>query len=114
MINCKTALLLLLSSGVIAEPPVQQYLPPNQLYGPPQNNPGGYPGQGQFGGTNQYLPPNQQYGPPGAGSGGGYGDNMNYVSNDNNYTEIKTIKKKHFKFRNKFYVGDFCLILKKN
>lgn len=59
------------------EPPVSQYLPPNQLYGPPQrpslSNPIASPAN--FG-INQYLPPNQQYGPPGAGSGGsgGYGE----------------------------------------
>ncbi|XP_016843738.1 pro-resilin [Nasonia vitripennis] len=76
----------------LAEPPVNQYLPPDQLYGPPGiqqrppaqqgggNRPGQFGGSGggsNFGGgSNQYLPPNQQYGPPGAGSGG-YGDGSN-------------------------------------
>ena len=73
-----------MESAARPEPPVSQYLPPNQLYGPPQrpNIPTGLGGPiaspANFG-INQYLPPNQQYGPPGAGGGGsgGYGDGSN-------------------------------------
>lgn len=77
------------------EPPVSQYLPPNQLYGPPQrpslSNPIASPAN--FG-INQYLPPNQQYGPPGAGSGGsgGYGEES-YVSFSSNNSHTICNKK---------------------
>ena len=83
-----------LAAGTAAwpEPPVSSYLPPNQLYGPPQN-PGIPTGLGgpiaspANSGINQYLPPNQQYGPPGAGGGinGGYGDGSNVSSQKQNY-----------------------------
>ncbi|XP_012280180.1 pro-resilin-like [Orussus abietinus] len=86
------------------EPPVSQYLPPNQQYPPPAPNPqygppqpgGSTGGRGPFGqsplapsgpggqGFNKYLPPNQQYGPPSQqygppGTGGGKydGDSSN-------------------------------------
>ncbi|XP_034935501.1 pro-resilin-like [Chelonus insularis] len=79
-----TALTLLLATAVSArpEPPVGQYLPPDQQYGPPRRNGFGVGGQssqngpgGTFG-NNQYLPPNQQYGAPG-GAFGGYNDGYN-------------------------------------
>jgi hypothetical protein len=86
--------LILVGSPALAEPPVNQYLPPDQLYGPPNlqqkplpsgggSRPGVQFGQGSNFGSNQYLPPNQQYGAPGAGIGGGfggYGDSANNVS----------------------------------
>ncbi|XP_057319473.1 pro-resilin [Microplitis mediator] len=85
-----TALTVLLATAVTArpEPPVlggQQYLPPDQQYGPPRRNngfgTGGISGQsgsngGGFG-NNQYLPPNQQYGAPGGNNGAGYNDGYN-------------------------------------
>lgn len=80
-------MILLVSSSASArpEPPISQYLPPDQQYGPPRKN--DYAGQvGQNGpntggfGSNQYLPPNQQYGLPGGGGAGGYNDGYNDVS----------------------------------
>ncbi|XP_011314933.1 uncharacterized protein [Fopius arisanus] len=82
----ESALMLLLVSALASgrpEPPIGQYLSPEQQYGPPRKNE--YSGDGSSGqngqnvgfGTNQYLPPNQQYGPPGGGAGGGYDDGSN-------------------------------------
>lgn len=86
-----TALTLLVVTAVTArpEPPVGQYLPPDQQYGPPHRNSfdvGGQtlaqtgPSAGGVYETNQYLPPNQQYGPPEDANTAGYNDGFNDVS----------------------------------